>query len=745
MEIVFTGIIGGAMGDTSLKETYKAHTSDDGRPPQLLQDHLKQVAQMAAEFAKPIHGEDMAYWCGLFHDLGKYSEQFQKYIRGTYKGKVDHSTAGAQFVWNRQKIYKFFSLLGALCIAGHHAGIPDFGTRVDPAEEGTLFGRMKRDIPDYQDGVKSVSVPDTISASAFEEILRGNDAISILLFVRMIFSCLVDADFLDTEAYMSGGRIQRGGFTPLADLGHRFFEKLKEKGYLDPQSKINHKRVDILKRCMEAGEGKPGVYTLTVPTGGGKTMSSFAFAMKHAMTHGKRRIIYAIPYTSIIEQTAAVFRDFLGDEDIIEAHSQVDYDDASESMSLERLAAENWDAPVIVTTNVQFFESLFANRTSRCRKLHNIAGSVIVLDEAQMLPVEYMKPVLKALDSLAAHFQCTVVLCSATQPHLERICIEEKKPILQSKEIMKDIPDLYEFFKRVQFKDEGKLDYEEIGRRLARHEQVLCIAGTKDEARKIYEEVEGEGTFYLSTNLCPVHRRRVIEEIKMRLREGQPCRVVSTSIISVGVDIDFPAVYLELSGLDSLIQGAGRCNREGKRTLTDSTAHVFSTDKIMESRFMKQERQVMAHVQQRVSDISSPEAIAAYFKGLYEAKDGILDKKKVINLSKKMAFAEIGRSVKLIEDHTKSVFIPYTDDAKVIEESLRLGIRTRELMRKAGKYMVSVRSGFGGERTGDFEWLCRDGYADPLDENLAILTRMDIYDETMGFAYHHQEGQAEFL
>lgn len=598
---------------------------------------------------------------------------------------------------------------------------------------------MKKKILPYENGLQEISYPDEIDSKAF--LRFKDDPVAGALFIRMLFSCLVDADFLDTERYVLSEHVQRGNFSTIEELEKLFFQVLAEKGYLAPESDINRKRTEILRKCIDMGTEKTGLYTLTVPTGGGKTISSLAFAMKHAVIHKKERIIYAIPYTSIIEQTAEVFEGFLGKNDIIEAHSQVEYDDTSESMERKRLATENWDAPLIVTTNVQFFESLFANRTSRCRKLHNIANSVIILDEAQMLPVAFLKPVLNAIEALVKYFNCTVVLCSATQPYLEGEGLLSMKP----KEIMENIPELYGFFKRVQFRDEGQLSYQDIGEKLRRQKQVLCIAQTKAEAGEIYEEIKDKDSFYLSTNLFPIHRQRIIREIKKRLKAGITCRVVSTSIISVGVDIDFPEVYLELSGLDSLIQGAGRCNREGKRSLKESVAHIFSTEKIMKSRFMKQERQIMASLRNQFRDISEPEAIKQYFDKLYEAKDSILDDKEIKELSAKMAFAEIGRRVKLIENETKSVFIPYDEDAQIIAEKLRCGIYTRELMRRAGKYIVNVQSSYTKNSLGVFENLCRDGYAEQLGADLAILTDMEVYDEKMGFIYKHGEGMADFI
>ncbi len=713
---------------------YLAHTSED-RPdsPQRLLDHLQAVAEMAKAFGEPLGVGDMAYDGGLYHDVGKYSDRFQQYLRGTYKGKVDHSTAGAQLM-----IRNNLALL-AFCIAGHHAGLPDMGSQVDDAGKSTLFGRNKKKIEPYDAYRKEIlETPPMPSLTQLQSL--GNDQFQLMMYIRGIFSCITDADFLDTEAFMSGGQVVRGGFEPIHVLADRFFRQLQEKGFLNPKNRLNEKRSQILKRCMDMGKEKPGLFSLTVPTGGGKTISSLAFAMEQVRTQKKRRIIYVIPYTSIIEQTADIFRDFLGDQNVLEHHMNAVYEDSqedgSEQTNRKKLAAENWDAPVIVTTNVQFFESLFGNRPGKCRKLHNIAQSVIVFDEAQMLPTDFLRPVIQSIVGLVRQYGCSAVLCSATQPHLDRFFKEQG---MTCREIMDHIPELYQFFQRTRFVDEGMKDYEWAAEEIGRHEEVLLVAATKKAARAVYDGLaEKEGTYFLSTDLCPMHRRRVIREIRARLQSGQRCRVVSTSVISVGVDLDFPSVYMEMSGLDALIQGAGRCNREGKRNWEDSVVHVFGTEKGMQSSFMKQERQAAGQViQKHPEDMASPEAIQMYFDLMYRIKEpgrqsSALDKKDILKLCGQLAFAEIGKSFRLIDEPTKSVFIPLDDEARAIEADLRRGIRNRALMRKAGQYIVAVR--FDPSRTHPlvFEQLLQQGAIEMLDEELAILVDPNAYDPVIG-------------
>ena len=707
---------------------YIAHTLESGEV-QALKEHLQHTADLAARFAAVFGCQAWAYDAGLYHDVGKYSPQFQKYIRGIYKGRVDHSTAGLKLMAGKKRYAE------ALCIGGHHSGLPDFGTGNSNPGEGTFMGRMKkRNLPDYSAYQEELPAP---ALKPEPPLFRENHKkFQQMLWIRMLFSCLVDADFLDTEAFMTQNRVERGQFDSLSALADRFFEELQKQGYLSPKGKINQKRTEILQHCMDEAVNPQALYTLTVPTGGGKTISSLAFAMAHARKHHLRRIIYVIPYTSIIEQTADVFRKFLPNEDIIEHHSQAEYNDHGEEMDPKRLAVENWDAPIIVTTNVQFFESLFANRSSKCRKLHNIAGSVIIFDEAQMIPLEFLRPITKCTGALVKEYGCTAVLCSATQPELQSFFAEDALPC---SEIMGNIPELYQFFARVRFQMDGLVTYEDVAKAMMQRKQSLCIASTKKEAEEIYQYL-GEDAFYLSTNLYPAHRSRVIAEMKRRLAAGESCHVVSTSVISVGVDIDFPEVYLEMSGLDSLIQGAGRCNREGKRPAGESIVHVFATEKGQESSFMKQERQIMDIVDKTFDDISAPEAIAEYFRRLHSVK-GVSEKEEELQAeAKQLQFASMAKSFKIIRDPMKSVLIAREEEAREIADKLRLGIQSRELMRRAGRYMVSIRS---GTSDAPFETLLAHGSIAcfPGDTEIAELMDPDLYDEKQGLLPAAEEGK----
>ena len=391
-----------------MDEKYYAHWSEDGRKQTVLA-HLLCTARLCAQFAEKFGEKALGYWAGLLHDIGKFTQAFQK--RLFYGGKkVDHATAGA---WE-SKAYLPISL----CIMGHHSGLPDLGGRTDKGKP-TYFGRMNKaksgQLEPYDAWKEEVELPQAPKMEPKTEL-------ELDFLIRMLYSCLTDADFLDTEAFMSNGQVERGGgeaISVLADKLDRY-----TAGWFPPSNELNTQRCAILRRCMEQGEDTrqmPGLYTLTVPTGGGKTVASLAFALHHAKTHGLERVIYVIPYTSIIEQTADQFRKILGAENVLEHHSGVTYetqDEATPETQRMARATENWDMPVVVTTAVQFFESIYSNRSSQCRKLHNLAKSVIIFDEAQMLPIPYLRPCVSAIAQLIGHFHATAVLCTATQPAL---------------------------------------------------------------------------------------------------------------------------------------------------------------------------------------------------------------------------------------------------------------------------------------------------------------------------------------
>ncbi len=708
---------------------YWGHISEDGLRRQPLSEHLFQTADLARQFADVFRAGGWGYLCGLLHDIGKYSEEFQQRISG--KGiKVDHSAAGAKEAQNLK------AFPAAYCIAGHHAGLPD-GTYMGGTVscESTLDSRLKRSIPDYQAYKEEISVSQPTPPS----LKMDHGRFSMSFFIRMIYSCLVDADYLDTEAFMKNQKRELPCI-PMPELKKRLDDYIKP-WFKDESCSLNRRRTDILRACIHGGSGSQGIYHLTVPTGGGKTVSSMAFALNHAVKSGLRRVIYVIPYTSIIEQNADVFREMLGDEYVLEDHSNVEYPDGEE-LNPKQLAAENWDAPVVVTTNVQFFESLFASRSSKCRKLHNIAGSVLIFDEAQMLPNDYLRPCLQAVSELVLNYGCTAVLCTATQPSLQSFLPQK----LLRGELCPDIEEQYRAFCRTVLVKEEDMTGDELVRRLEEESQVLCILNTRSKAQEIYEKMGNrEGLFHLSTLMYPAHRRKVLAEIRERLNLSEVCRVIATSLIEAGVDLDFQSVYREVAGLDSVIQAAGRCNREGRRAPDDSKTHVFQFVSAERHRndSVRQGKEIAENVMASYKNMGSLEAIHEYFDRLHYIKGEGLDKKKILQRLNEaggaaIPFRTIAEDFKVIQNNTKSILILRESEPKELAERLRYGEISRKLMRSIGMYSVNVY-----ENT--YDALYRSGYLEQIDEELAILTDDGQYSEETGLNVNVSRGEAVFF
>ncbi|MBI5936675.1 MAG: CRISPR-associated helicase Cas3' [Betaproteobacteria bacterium] len=687
-----------------------AHAAKDGdgkwREPHDLAEHLLGVALLAAIFAEKI-GKGWAYQAGIWHDLGKFRERFQKYIRlasgfeadahiNGEAGRAPHSTAGALLACER------FGKEGrvlAYLIAGHHAGLDDW--------HGGLNGRL-----DKQDSRNELK--EALAAEPPAHILDSGDFLPNLksipgggagfaLWVRMLFSCLVDADFLDTERYMDQTKFeQRGNWLTLRELTPLFDKYMAEISAKAAPTDVNRLRADILGQCRAKAHEAPGLFSLTVPTGGGKTLSSMAFALEHAAKYDKRRIIYVIPYTSIIEQTADIFRAIFG-EAVIEHHSNAESDPGQEN-SQSRLACENWDAPIVVTTNVQFFESLFASKTSRCRKLHNIVDSIVVLDEAQLLPPECLQPILDVLNLLTAHYGVTVVLSTATQPALSTREYFDPKQNLRGlenvREIVADPDELYRKLERVDVRLpsdwHSPTDWDTLAHDISRHDSVLAIVNRRDDARELWQRMP-EGTLHLSALMCGTHRSQVIRDIKARLKAGIPARVVSTQLVEAGVDVDFPVVYRALAGLDSIAQAAGRCNREGK--LAKGNVVVFIPPKPAPPGLLRKGEDACRNVLHAVTGNPMERSLfARYFERLYHACD--LDEQHIADLLKvdgqtlAINFRTAAEKFQLIRDEDSvPVIVLYRGENSEVEKwiaTLRKEGTQRWLMRKLQRYTVNI-------------------------------------------------------
>ena len=707
---------------------YLAHRTEDGREQTLL-DHLQGTASRAARFARRFGAEELAYQIGMAHDIGKYSEAFQRHLCEGAPSK-DHATAGGI------EIGHLNGVPAAFCVMGHHTGLPDGGSSADSKDSGTLMGRRKKPLEDYAAFHQEVELK---KAFPRYPALLGPGQFTASFWTRMLFSCLVDADFLDTEQFMQGAPAARGQGEGIKALCAKLDQYVE--GWWNPDRPINQKRCRILRECMEKGESEvPGLFSLTVPTGGGKTVSSLAFGLYHARAQGLERVIYVAPYCSIIEQTAKKFREILGPENVLEHHANVDLG----KDPVKKLAAENWDMPVVVTTAVQFFESLFASKTSRCRKLHNIAGSVIIFDEAQTLPLPYLEPCLRVIGELTVNYGSSCVLCTATQPALGPM-LQQISPLLRCRELCTGVEELYQFFRRVTFVRSGRLTDEALAARLNGESQVLCIVGTRKQAQAVYHLLQGEGSYHLSTLMTPTHREAVLEEIRARLKEGAPCRVVATSLIEAGVDVDFPAVYRSMAGLDSMIQAAGRCNREGRHSSEESRVYLFDPEERYTKHLpysMLRPLTVAAKVMETEEQIDAPEAVNAYFTELYRLSGPELDAKQIVPMLEKTQnglypFRAVSEEFHLIGNDTRQVLIPLGKEAEELASALRYGECSRTLLRRAGRHAVSIYPDH-------FEALLCCGVLENLEENLALLTDLSYYDRDTGLKILTDTGNGIF-
>jgi len=733
-------------------DRYFAHSTDSqGQPTQRLQplqEHLKCVAELARHFAEPFGGGEWAFWAGLWHDLGKYSEEFQRYLlqdssedfhEAEIREKVDHTSAGAQYA--TEKIPCLGYLL-AYAVSGHHAGLLD-----GVSANACLYKRLTKKLPPWEHGLgqlppfKDLELPMFLK-EAFEG-KRNEAAFRFSFFIRMIFSCLVDADFLDTACFLNPDIESERPIWPgdiLKQIDDCLEEYVRKKFGCD-DSTVNKTRFEVRQACLAAAEKSPGLFSLTVPTGGGKTLSSLAFALKHAKKYGLQRIIYVLPFTSIIEQNARVFREVTAslkdkglEDPVVEHHSTVNPE--KETLA-GRLASENWDAPIVVTTTVQFYESLFSNRPSRCRKLHNLARSVIILDEVQKLPVDYLRPCLAVLKELASPmYGSTVVLCTATQPAVHQ---REEFPIGLAgvREIVPEPKRLYEVLKRVTVEDLGRLSDDDLSEKIGNYHHVLCIVNTRRHAQNLFLRCrDREGVYHLSAGMCPAHRAEVLGRIKKALDRGEPCRLISTQVVEAGIDLDFPVVFRSLAGLDSVAQAAGRCNRNGR--FPKGNTFLFRSEHQESETFLRDTINATSQIlggEGRASlyeDLLSLEAVEHYFRLYYWSQKErwdryqILDELQIPN-NKEMpfmfGFKNLSQRFRMIKEVGEAVFVPWGEEGKEYLARLRFfkDYLPCSLMRSLQRFVVQVPKRFFMESRGLFQQAgnsinylpCLEPYYDP--------------------------------
>jgi CRISPR-associated endonuclease/helicase Cas3 len=686
-----------------LKLNIIAHKSKDGRE-QSLQEHGQNVAKMAASFAAPFGGEKFAERIGISHDAGKDTVGFQQYIQAPDKNaKSPHAIIAAALNCQANDV------LSAVITAGHHSGLHNVLDTITNVR--AALAERSQDIATAREYFSSDAISQT---EIIPEFARKNKVFGQYAFTKMEFSCLTDADYQDTERFMRGYSPRSYDYDSFSDIYDMFRkhvqpwidkdnEMMRRKNQpLTKDEEINHIRTQMMLQCLDAGSNsrKGDIRTLSIPTGGSKTLSSFAYAIAAAKKDTSiKRIIVVIPFNTITTQTASVLRGIVGEKNILENHSGFDFEDSKQGKLLQ-YASENWDIPIVVTTNVQFFESFFSNKPAKSRKLHNIADSVIIFDEVQQLPVKYLKPCIKCIESLAANFGARIVLSTATQPALEPY-FETIKP----REIIDDSESYVKPFRRCSIENIGTVTAKNLTERIQKHKQCLCVVNEKEEAKAIYTAIENghcKNLYCLTTDITPYDREKLLRQIRQNLKDDEPCIVISTSLIESGVDVDFPYGYRELYGLDSILQTAGRVNRNGLRDCGSSTLFVFDGPQ-EEYRALRNgtsrgcnesdnKKSITRGILQKY-DVDSPKAIHEYFSRLYGYKGDGLDKFDIVKManSKLIPFQNISQKFKIIDEDTVTVIISQTAEASELVGKIRNQTATKDDIRKVGKYAVPVR------------------------------------------------------
>ncbi len=749
------------MSDGASRSVFYAHSREDCGPEgwERLEWHLRRTGALARRFTRAFGVPSWGAASGLLHDVGKYSDAFQRLIAGDAL-RVDHSTGGA-----REALALYGRDVGhilAYGIAGHHAGLPNGGEGA-PSE---LTSRLEsRKVPSGHErwrGQITVPPPATLMAEAKELLARDgppDGRFAAAFFSRMVFSALVDADFLATEWFMdrAKGWARRQRRPGPGDLAAILRHYLAERFGNSPPNDINRQRAGILEACRTAAAEAPGVFSLAVPTGGGKTLSSLSFALEHAARHGLSRVIYAIPYTSIIEQSADEFRTALkaaGDDILVEHHSAAEPPPEHEEEPIGpqrlRLATENWDAPLVVTTTVQLFESLYAMRPSRCRKLHNMARSVIVLDEAQALPLPQLTPCLAALRELVVRYGASIVLCSATLPAFDggvstRVSLPRARPIVPQTR------NLHAAFRRVAAERAGEVDDKTLAARLTESRQVLCIVNARRHAAELFSLLPDDGSrFHLSAAMCPAHRREVLAEVRHRLNGRLPCRLVATRVIEAGVDVSFPAVWRSIAGVDSLAQAAGRCNRHGElaglgRFVVFEPARGDAIPAPLKDLRMRAKEATMV-LEHHHPDPLAPATVEAYFRRLFAIDPSPAKRShdatgawEMLNASEgveHIPFRSVAMAFRMIDDDTQPLIIPFNDRANDL-----IG-RLEGALRQSGsgprRLPLDVVRGLQGFTVGCYglQRLRESGDVRPLDpeRRFHVLCSHDLYDKATGLS-----------
>lgn len=707
---------------------YIGHTSDDGRK-QLLLDHLNGTSKLCRENANEFWA-DIAEFVGQIHDIGKYTSGFQKRINGAENIRVEHAICGAKEVAKAPP--KSYVPMIEYCVAGHHSGLPDGGTKVDSEEDSTLHGRMKRKTGDYSAYENEVKLeyPKDNLRELFDVSNQREIIERYSFFTRYLFSCLTDADFIDTERFV----------TPNTDRGidgdfQKAYEKVCEKlNSFKIETKLQESRSIIQEQVYKSVESNANVYTLNMPTGSGKTLCSIRAALKTAIENKKKRIIYVIPYVSIIEQTAKVFEDIFGDViPVLQHHSNYDFDDDKNEdeneITSEKLkrSCENWDAKLIVTTNIQFFESLYHYKGRRLRKLHNLADSVIIFDEIHMLPIDYIQPCLRAIGYVTKYLNSTAILMSATMPNYDKF-MERYMSGVKIENAVKDTS-LFNVFDKCRYEYIGKCELASLAEKAQEYDNALIIVNKRKTARELYDICSGN-KYHLSTYMTPLHRSEIIAKIKEDIKNGINTTVISTSLIEAGVDLDFKAVFREIAGIDNVLQSGGRCNREGKMDMGD--VFVFETDGGNYQTKKKSDIIIRANITRNLfeefENISTDKCIKEYYGRLLNYKEKKIEENTITAIMGNdlridgIPFRTYAESFNFIDNQVIGIVIPCDENRGLIKE-LKDG--KLSVKRNLQRYSASVNKD-------EFKELFQIGIIETLDCGVCILANTDYYKSDVG-------------
>ncbi len=741
---------------------YLAHLQNNLGDFHNLDDHLRCVGELAEKFISEANLElaEQARWAGLLHDLGKYRDEFQDYMKS--EGKIEsskenhHAVYGAALAFEKATQTRNQAWIPlAFAILAHH------GKLHNKSELKTRFVEYETDkhLPSLVEKFEKElgNIPDQLSGNGFL-----NSPLRIEFATRMIFSALIDADRLDTAFHANNWKPTET-LKLTKELAIELFEKLEksrqEKSDNAKQNGVDEKLLNIRNKifadCIQKATHKPGFFSLTVPTGGAKTFASMAFALKHAEIHGKRRVIVVIPYLSIIEQNAKEYRKVFGDEVVVENHSAVEAkenpDDNKDDDNPLTLITENWDAPIIVTTSVQFIESLFANKNSRCRKLHNIANSVVIFDEIQTLPVKLLEPLFSVWRELVENYGVTFVFSTATQPAFKKNNFNFTKGLTDGElvPITENTDEIYKTLNRVnyEFKNfQTPKTWTEISAEMLVEQQILCVLNTRRHAFELWDEIYGKlaehekhGLYHLSSSMCAEHRLEFIETIKERLKNGETCRVVSTQLVEAGVDLDFPVLFRAIAPLDSIVQAAGRCNREGKLEKGRVVVFTPADNKIPPGVYkLATDETCLLLPNYGEEDLAVNHEIFANYFGRIYSKVALGD--EIQKNREQLNFKEVAKDAKVIDNAGIGVIVPYKKGIEIVKKIRAKNFRAEKLifgrddLRLLQRFMVNLHQR-------DFDYLLNHGQLQPLVEgkNLDLMVVNEgSYHEKLGVLTDNQ-------